>query len=603
MTRAQAIAQILAILDGAQPPAAPVITADSSPKKKSAARRRGAESSAAVRIENSGAVAPAAVAPAAFFSTKQSPSSQTGASREHGKKEKPTHERCAGFALTDLGNAERFAARFTGEILWCAALGWLVWDGKRYTAEGAEERVKEAEHRTVRFLQDEARVLEQRAKALKPEARGEAKEEAPPSPDDAGELKERLLKRAKALRAWGVKSEANKALAVIARNAKPYLAVNVRELNADPMKLNVNNGTLVFSAELPGYIELRPHDPADRITRLCPVDYDPDAACPNYDRFLARVQPLPEMRAFLHRWMGYSLTADAGEQKFVVFYGTGRNGKGTFVELCAFIAGDYAEYIPIETFIQAHWQTSGAQARPDLMLMHNVRMVRSVEPEEGVRFNEALLKQVTGGDPVTARDLNKPMVRFRPHLKLTISVNARPDVRGTDEGIWSRIKLVPWEVFIPALERNTHLLRELQAESSGVLNRLLDGLRQWFDIGIAFPDAVERATQDYREDSDVIGQFLGEATEREEGARTQSSLLHRVLVAWQKARGDRAWSNKAMTRALLARGLRKKKSNGEWWLGLRLTRAEADYVDSLGKPRDWPGAGEDAAAAGDDIAF
>jgi len=422
-------------------------------------------------------------------------------------------------------------------------------------------------------------------------------------PDDPAERRATLLARAKQLRAWGRKSESNKGIAAIAPNAKPYLDVNVRELDADGMKLNVLNGTLVFDRSIPGYIELRPHDPADLITRLAPVEYDPDAQCPIYDDFMARVQPLAEMRSFLHRWMGYSLIAGAGEQKFCVFYGTGRNGKGTFVELCCAIAGDYAEYVPIETFLQGHWQMSGAQARPDLMLLHNVRMVRSVEPDDGVRFNEALIKQITGGDPVQARDLNRPMVRFRPHMKLTISANHRPAVRGGDEGIWSRIKLVPWDQFIPDAERDRDLLKKLQAEASGVLNRLLDGLRQWFDIGLAFPEAVERATAEYREDSDIIGQFLAECTEAKEGARVQSSHLHRVLIAWQKARGDRQWSNKAMTGALLGRGLRKKKSNGEWWLGLDRVRCEDDFIGGDDKPWALGPAARDAPISDDDMRF
>lgn len=599
--RAGAVSWILQRLDEAQPPVDPTVGAVTDESHVDERKRRSSPGRPTA--------APAPPAPALSSSQPNRRSSHAGG----GSRRQPpngsanaddagTHRRCADFATTDLGNAERFAVRFKTKILWCPALGWLVWDGRRYAIDAAEELVKEAEHQTVRFIQDEARVIEQEARSLGPDAAPGDDSDAALGPDDVKERKERLLKHAKALRIWGRKSEANKGLSVIARNAKPYLRVDVRSLNADPMKLNVLNGTLAFDREIAGYIELRPHNPADLITRLAPVEYQPDAACPAYDTFTARVQPDAEMRAFLHRWAGYSLTADAGEQKFVIFYGTGRNGKGTFVELCAHIAGDYAEYVPIETFVQGSWQTSGAQARPDLMLLHNARMVRSVEPNEGMRLDEALIKQITGGDPVTARDLNRPMVRFRPYLKLTISANYRPGVRGNDKGIWDRIKLVPWETYIPDEERDRDLPKKLQAEASGVLNRLLDGLRQWFDVGLAFPEAVERATAEYREDSDVVGQFLEECTRAEESARVQSSNLHRVFVAWQKARGERGWSNKAMSNALLARGLRKKKSNGEWWLGLTLTRTEDDFIGFDGRPRPSP-AEPGERPVGDEIAF
>src|SRR5262249_41158477 len=161
--------------------------------------------------------------------------------------------------------------------------------------------------------------------------------------------------------------------------AKAYLHVEPRQLDADKFKINVGNGTLVVRRDKGDGdpISFKPHDPADLITKLAPVDYDADAQCPVYDAFLAEVQPDAGNRRFLHQWMGLSLTGDIGEAKLVVFWGKGRNGKSTFMEACAHVAGDYGETVPIETFLTAERTRGAGQATPDLALLPGVRMLRT----------------------------------------------------------------------------------------------------------------------------------------------------------------------------------------------------------------------------------
>jgi putative DNA primase/helicase len=349
--------------------------------------------------------------------------------------------RLGGFPLTDLGNAERFVARFKSRFLWCPALGWLAWDGKRWNRDGAEGLVRQAEHETVRAIQDEADAL-----------RGTSADIV------VGERKGEPVRLSDKISAWGRASEAAAKLAAVAKHAAPYLEVAPARLDADPMKLNVANGTLVLGRREGGdYVEFQPHDPADLITKIAPVDYDPEAVCPNYDAFLAFVQPEAPLRRFLHQWAGISATGDVGEQKLVFFWGKGKNGKSTLVDAWAHVLGEYGESVPIETFLdQGRGRNAGA-ATPDLAILPGVRFLRTSEPEKGAKLAEALIKLATGGEPLQVRHLNRDYFKFYPSFKLTMSGNYRPSIAGTDDGIWRRVLLVPWIVTVPEERRDRHL--------------------------------------------------------------------------------------------------------------------------------------------------
>lgn len=606
MTRQDAIERILAIVDAAAPPVAPVVDSEpaASSETKRAARQRGALSSSSPSQDpakpSTGAAAPSPPPPSnVIFAFSQSSHSggrrKRNAAKKDGEDGEGLHKRCSGFPHTDLGNAERFVARNQGRFLWCPALGWLFWDGRRWASDGADEKLREAFHQTVRAIQVEAKVIDDEAKAiLVPD---DEDDDGPVGPDSPKERKARLVKAAEKLRKWGRASEANKAISAIEKNAQPYLYVDVRELDADPMLINLANGALELGRDHPNYVKLRPHEPDDLCTKISDVVYDPQAKCEAYDKFFAEVQPDEAMRRFLHQWGGYSLTGDASEQKLIFNWGKGKNGKSTLFDAWGHVAGDYGRTAPIETFLVSDRARSGSQASPDRAMLKGVRYLRTSEPGKGAAFDEAFVKLVTGSEPVPARELNMPIFEFRPEFKLTMSGNYRPRIGGTDEGIWRRVRLVPWTFTVTREDRA--LGKKLKDEASGILNRLLGGLRDWLDNGLEFPEAVERATAEYREDSDVIGQFLADCTVVEAGARTQSSILHSVLNAWQKARGDREWSNKAMTGALIERGLQKKKSNGEWWLDLKLTKHEGDFVDGAGRPRE-PSARPAAAEIKDD---
>jgi len=478
--------------------------------------------------------------------------------------------------LTDLGNAERFARRNKGKFLHVSAVGWLAWDGRRWAREGAEDLVVRAVHQVARAIQGEAAAIRGTDLDVVLEERRSG---------EAVLLSDKLAK-------WGRSSESAQKLASIPKHAAPYLAVQASELDSDPWKLNVLNGTIDIrrTAGDQDPVVFRPHDPADLITKLAGAEFKPDALCPAYDKFLGEVHPAAEMRRFLHQWGGYSLTGETGEQKLCFFYGKGKNGKSTLVDTWARVSGDYCETVPIETFLdQGRGRNAGA-ATPDLALLPGVRLLLTSEPEKGAKLAEALIKLVTGGEPIQARHLNHDYFKFRPSFKLTMSGNYRPAILGTDEGIWRRVVLVPWSITVEKPDR--HLPAQLAAEASGILNRLLDGIRDYLDAGLCVPSVVADATADYRSDSDPLGRFLQQATHLAAGERVQASVFHRVFTSWARAAGEKEWSARGLSLAMKERGHQSIQSNFMWWIDLRLTKSELDFDPSPSAPPRWPGEDE-----------
>ena len=492
--------------------------------------------------------------------------------------------------MTDLGNAERFAGRFRDALRYCPALGWLAWDGRRWKRDGAEEKVKLAEHTTARAIQAEAEAL--------------AKSEYD---FQVGGTEKKPIFLSDKLRGWGRTSEGIQKLAAMSKRAGAMLAIEVDALDRDPMKINVLNGTLHVDRERyadVGYIVLRDHDPGDYITRLAPVAYDPQAEAQLFDAFLDVIQPPTEVEVggkveirrdaqrFLKSWFGYALTGGTAEQKMVFFYGKGRNGKGVLVNIASHIAGTYADSIPIESFLDSGRARAGGQATPDIAGLPGVRLLGTSEPKKGATLDEAFVKLFTGGDRLKARHLNKDYFAFTPCAKLTMQGNYRPKISGADEGIWGRIILVPFSVFIPPEQRDPGLFDKLKGEGSGILNRLLDGLRWWLDHGLVLPDAVAAATAQYRADSDPLGRFLEACTAQDLGGRVQATALYDVFCAWAKANGETVWAMKGFSTGMQERGYASKKSSVSFWLDLKLIKHLHDFPTTSGAERQ-PRVGDD----------
>lgn len=479
-----------------------------------------------------------------------------------------THSRldmdCSWLPRTDLGNAERFVKRHGADFLYVEQWGWLAWDGRRWNGHEAEAILNLAVHDTVKAIRREAAALK-----------------------DSGADTEIDVKRdgtkvfaSDKLLGWCLASQGNAHISCIARLAQSYLTASPDAFDADPCALNVANGTLRIAKSSDGpYVRFAPHAREDRISKIATVAYDPDAVPARYDAFLARVQPDVGLRRHLHAWGGVSLTA-LPLARLSFWYGTGRNGKSTLVDIWAHVMGDYSQTIPIESFLDQGRTRRGGEASPDIASLPGVRCLRTSEPEKGAKLAESLVKLVTGGEPLRARHLNRDFFEFRPAFKLTMQGNYKPRIDGTDEGIWARILMVPWTVMIPEGERDVTLPEKLRAEASGVLNRLLDGLCDYYDNGLSPTAEVIEATAEYREESDPIGRFLAECTvvsAADSGAKVEGGPLYKLYVAWAKANGERPFSPKAFSRGLQDHGIRRHKSSGIFYLGIDTIKTVADF--------------------------
>lgn len=437
---------------------------------------------------------------------------------------------------TDLGNARRFAMQHGDRLRHVEQLGgWYVYDGRRWQRDETGEVVRACEQ-TVRSIYQEAAIA------------------------GAQSDRERLSK-------WALRSEGRARIdaAIALARYQPPIAARAADFEADAMLFNVLNGTIELRTG-----KLHPHRRDDLITKLAPVTYDPAATAPLWLRTLARIfDGRSELITFVQRFVGHALTGLTTEQVLLLLHGAGANGKSTFVEVVRALLGDYAQTADFGTFLAR----DGAGVRNDLARLVGARLVSAVEMSRGGRLDEAVIKQVTGGDTITARFLFREHFEFRPTFKLVLVANHKPRIRGTDYAIWRRVRLVPFDVIIPQDERDPLLQQKIiTTELPGILNWALEGCRLWQADGLGAPDAVRAATDAYREEQDVLGPFLDECCERGERFFASASAIYAAFKRWAETTGERPISQRTLGEWLRERGFYSKHTKtGAVWHGLRVT--------------------------------
>lgn len=419
-----------------------------------------------------------------------------------------------GFNLTDVGNAERLVERHAADLRYCYPLGqWLCFDGQRWRGDDAGE-VERRSKETVRAMLREA-----------------APEEGSTDKDLA---RHALASESRA------RIEAMIALA----RSEPGVPVRPEELDPDQWLLNVENGTIDLRTG-----ELRKHRREDLITKLAPVEYDPAAEAPSWEVCLERWLPSEELRRFVQKVVGYSLTGDVSEQILAFLHGTGANGKSTLINALMEALGEYAMQAAPELL------TVKASAHPtELADLKGARFVASVEVEDGRHLAESLVKQMTGGDRIKARYMRADFFEFTPTHTVFLAANHRPEVRGTDLGIWRRIKMVPFDVTIPKEERDPALPAKLRAELSGILRWAVEGCLLWQSEGLGEPEEVKAATAEYKAEMDVLAGFIEERCVTGPGAWAKFADLYAEYEKWAQESGEIAEKKRTFGSRLKERG-------------------------------------------------
>jgi putative DNA primase/helicase len=314
-----------------------------------------------------------------------------------------------------------------------------------------------------------------------------------------------------------------------------------------PYLLNFQNGTLDLKTRM-----RRPHDPADLLTKVIEHNYDPSAAYPNFMRYLEGAQPDPEVREWLHRRDGSSLTADCSDQIFVVHYGDGATGKGTHYRVLKHVLGDYVVKAPRSVF-EAQRQR---QHPADLMTLAGRRLAYGSEIAPYLNVDQ--IKELTGEEDFQARGMGENFSEQRGNCKLEVMMNKAPIVReDPDDGIWRRLRIVPWSVKFEGEQRDNRLFDKLKSEAEGILAWLVRGCYLWMDEGLTEPAAIMHATEEFAAEQDHITPFLDEVCDTSDpDALVLADDLFKARQAWNASRNERPGeSQKAFGDALKARGI------------------------------------------------
>jgi putative DNA primase/helicase len=307
-------------------------------------------------------------------------------------------------------------------------------------------------------------------------------------------------------------------------------------------------------------------------TKLSPVAYDPAATASKWMAFLDRIfDGDASLIGFVQKAVGYSLTGDVSEQCLFLLHGSGANGKSVFLKTLTAMLADYGQTTRTET-----WMTK----RPggvsnDVAALRGARFVSAVETDDGQRLAEGTVKALTGGDAVRARFLFQESFEFQPQFKIWLAANHKPEIRGTDHAIWRRIRLVPFNVTIPALERNAHLDAELRSELPGVLAWAVEGCLAWQREGLGEPLAVKEATADYKDEMDALAEFFVDRCEVGEHYQATAGELFAAYESWCQSNGEPKQSQKWLGLQLKERGFEQSKSkHSRFWKGIGLIRHE-----------------------------
>ena len=461
----------------------------------------------------------------------------------------------------DLGLGDRLVVR-KGDVLRYVE----TWDSWMICQNGAWRRCSDA-------------TPEMAAMAMIRNLFDEEKELYPEEPDKEGEASLRAK-----FRAWWktLRTPVKAALCIRAARDHPMIRATDTSFDDYPFLLNCSNGIINL-----GSGELGPHEPARMMTHQAPVSFsrrlmeDPLARAPLWKAFLERVQPDPEIRAYLQRVVGYSITGSVAEQVMWLHHGTGANGKSVFHETLAHVLGPYAQSTPVETLTA---KRDDGRVPNDVARMVGRRYLLASEAKEGRRLDWPLLKQLIGGDRVAARYMRAEFFEFSVIGKIHMTANHLPPIPGDDTAIWRRLWPLEWPVQISKEERDTELAEKLRAEGPAILAWAVQGAVEWRRIGLATPESVERKRDAYRQEEDKLGLFieayLDIVPDAQASHRPPGQSSGEIFSAFQFVAKLMGWEEKEWSQRKLTSELKRKRHHyvsQDSWRGFTDLRVKKDF--------------------------
>jgi putative DNA primase/helicase len=443
--------------------------------------------------------------------------------------------------MTDLGNAERIVDRYGDQLRYVEAWRqWFVWNGSRWVEDTTGE-VHRLAQRVVRGIYNEARDA-----------------------DDAD--------RAKAIAKWAAASESKTRLdAAVALAARQNpIAISHESLDNDAWLLNSDNGTIDLRSGV-----LRPADQGDLITKTTGVEYptDPGVDSPVWDEFLTTIFAGDvELIRFVQRLLGAALVGEQIEHLLTIFHGSGANGKSVLIRAVLNALGEYGMIGTPNLLVESR----GERHLTELCDLHKRRLVVVSETNNDAKLDEALVKKTTGGEPIRARRCHKDTFQFEASHMPIVVTNHKPVIRGEDDGIWRRLRLIPFSVTIPPDKQDKRLPDKLKREAPQILRWMVAGCMEWQRIGLAEPSSVLLATKKYQDDSDAIKQWMTDRCAIDPAAECKASLAFADYRIWCDSAGERAMTNRRFGERLGEQFTRSaRRRDGFHYQGFTLSQLSA----------------------------
>lgn len=446
-------------------------------------------------------------------------------------------EKMRAYTFDDMGNAERFVDLFGENVRYCyTEKKWYFYNSMRWSVDNLGVILRMAD-KCVEAMKAEAKLYLQ------------ADEES------GGDMAKAFEKHMKS-------SRSNKSKKAMLNEIEHHLPILPLQMDRYKMALNTPSGIINLKNG-----DVKAHNPEYYFTKITSVDCAEAADCPRWLAFLDDIfAGDKDLIRYIQKAVGYSLTGSTAEQCAFFLYGTGRNGKSTFIDVIRDVFGDYAANIQPETIMVKSSQSNAINS--DIARLKGARLVTSVEPNEGVRLNEGLLKQLTGDDTVTARKLYSEEFEFKPEFKLWMATNHKPIIRGTDTGIWRRIHMIPFDVQIPEDKVDKNLTHKLKAEMTGIFKWCIDGCLMWQREGLQMPAAVLKSVREYRREMDVISAFIEDKCTLE--GTVQASTLYAAYVSWADSNNEYCMSNTKFSTELAKRFEKVRGKNYNFFNGISL---------------------------------